>query len=212
MDTKVLLKFVLPLFFLSFFTSFIVSFVFTRSFTSIYMRWLTFLLFVISAFWSKNHKGILYFQIIFFLLTVIFMLFVGQEFHLQNSYLNRFAVYSIIVTATFISISTFWSILTRLSFGVFISSSTFDEGQERLLYLILSLLCGVLLALVIPASNKSTIRDLKKDGLSNSIGIWFVNGLIAAGLGFSIMKKFATGDAGATSVPVNTGAEYEAVN
>ena len=221
MDYKILSKFSGTLFGLAFFTSLICSFLFTKIigdnfFDKILAIDLTCfcVVFLFLYFFSNTETsgsvGVYLFISILDIIGAIVLFFLNDNFHLTASYLNRFAVYSIILIPMFLTVAVFWTYLTRFVFGDLISNTTFDISQERLLYVFISLLCALFLAAAIPYTTYSTFKGLRKAGFVNSIGIWFLNGFIFAGIGYSILTKFST--LTGIGTPINTNATYEGVN
>ena len=222
MDTKMFLKSGGTLAVLALLTSFITSLFLTLSMLNSAMKIVSAIIllvfcglnFFLAFFKSdeKSPKACHIFVGAINLISGFTWFFIGKSFHTLDSYLNRVVIYIMFAAAFCSALGCLWPFVTRKVFGALLASTSFDQKQETLLYVLLNILFGLLISLVVPAARSTDANKCFSLGLSYSIGIWFLNAIISIGIGYILTTK--AGSTGPTSMaaPISAGSDYDGIN
>jgi hypothetical protein len=129
------------------------------------------------------------------------------DWHVTSGYVNRFAIYVIVVAAIQSSIITFWTFVTSVALSDFLESNNLLKNDETYLYFACNLLTEAILCYIISIGRQSTPDTRTVKIIEYSIGIWFFGALISRLVAFLIGKKQGSG-----LIPVANYDEIEEVN
>ena len=161
---------------------------------------------------EKSPKGCYIFVAALSVFAGFVWFFINTNFHTLDHYLNRAVIYLIFTCAFFTALGNLWPFVSRKVFGALLASTSFDQKQELLLYLLLNLFFGLLLALVVPAGSSTEAKKCFSLGLEYSIFIWFLDAILGLGVGYILTTK--AGSKGPTSMaaPISAGSDYDGIN
>lgn len=161
---------------------------------------------------EKSPKFSYVFVSIFNLVAGIMWMLLSTTFHYNSSYLNRFVVYYIFLVAFTCALACFWPYLTKLVFGAHLVANNFDEKQEVLLYIVQCIFFSCLIGLVFCFNlDRPTAKECGMTGLVYTIGVWFINGLIAFWFGFFIARKGVSNTPASMVTPISGDSGYDSV-
>ena len=138
--------------------------------------------------------------------------FIGDSFNLHDSYINRLVIYALFTMAYSTTFACFWSFVTRKFFHAILAEHAIDEKQETLLYIVLNVIFGLIIALVVPISNAYSVSKLCTDGIKYSCGFWFVDALLGFLIGFLLINTSSTASIQSIVTPISQDAAYDGIN
>ena len=146
------------------------------------------------------------------LFTGILWFFINNTFHTRDSYLNRLVIYALFTISYSITLACFWSFITRKVFGALLAEHQIDEKQETLLYVVVNMIYGLVIALVVPISSATSVSALCTAGIKYSVGFWFVIALIGFLIGFLLSKSSYKEGPQSIVTPISQDAAYDGIN
>ena len=159
-------------------------------------------------------KGILIFTAVFDIIGGITSCALKETFHDDSSHLNRSAIYFIILAGFICSVTYFWQYATGLFASGYFEAGGVDKGQEVMLYVVWGLIISFIESFIIPLKDSYDRSALVKAAIVYSIGMWFLGGLLAGGLGMIIGVKSESGPPAQTTEPLSTASpvsEYDKI-
>lgn len=161
---------------------------------------------------AKSPRGVYGFVGFFAIISGFMWFFIGETFNTKDAYLNKLVIYLIFLIGFMGAVSCFWGFVTRKVFGPLLTSTSFDEKQETLLYLAINILYALLLALVCAAPKSTKTTSLCAGAIVNSIGIWFLNALIGLAVGYVLTTKAGSAGPASMAAPIASGSDYDGIN
>ncbi|EAY17707.1 hypothetical protein TVAG_170210 [Trichomonas vaginalis G3] len=166
--------------------------------------------------WRADEKAPKYcygFAALFNIGVGIMWFFITSNFHLNDAYLNRFIIYYLLLTALLAALACFWPFVTKKVFGAHLVANNFDEKQETLLYVVLAILHACIISLIfcLNYKNSTSISQLGMNGIVYSIGIWFLNALIAFVIAIFIANGGNSKTPASMVTPISADSAYSSV-
>ena len=141
---------------------------------------------------SENaSRGLYFFTSLASLAAGIIYFCLTNDWNVSGSYLNHFVIYVIPLAALSSALSLQWKLITSFAFQDVLDSAHLGGGKEPAIYCVMNLLAAFVAALVIPATTATTNDARCGAGIVNSIGVWFLNAIVAFFIGFRILYQNA---------------------
>ena len=159
-------------------------------------------------------KGILIFVAVFDLIGGLTSCLLPTNFHDDSSHVNRASIYFIILTALICSLAYFWQFVTGFVSSGYYEAAGIEKGQEVMLYVFWGLIVSFIESFIIPLKDTYDRSALVKGAIVYSIGLWFLGGILAGGLGVVVLFKSQAGPPPTTTEALSTASpisEYDKI-
>jgi cytochrome bd-type quinol oxidase subunit 2 len=138
---------------------------------------------------------------------------IPYKFHDDSAYLNRVVVYFIILVALISGLAALWRFPTLIFSGELFEAAGVDKAQETLLYVLWGVLISFIIAWFLPLKETYQRNVMFDYAVKNSVGFYFVGGLLSGLLGIIILVKGGAGSSSTASLSVASGgpSDYDKV-